>query len=193
MKLLPSLRLSVADGWLLLVPYFLGLTISALAFPRDKRKKLFFKPAYRRDDRRALVRLAGTIAAIAFVSTMLATPLQTGSALLGAGFAVYALGFVLVVVSLLEFRRAPLGRPVTTGIYRVSRNPQWIGLVLVYLGAALAVATWFHLVLLTVMVITYHYQILLEESVCSGFYGDEYAAYLRQVPRYAGRPPHPPL
>jgi protein-S-isoprenylcysteine O-methyltransferase Ste14 len=98
-----------------------------------------------------------------------------------------------VMVSLHDFRSAPVDQPVTTGTYRVTRNPQWIGLVLVYLGATLAVATWFHLALLTVIVITYHYQILLEESVCGRFYGDKYKAYLQQVPRYVGRSRHPPI
>jgi protein-S-isoprenylcysteine O-methyltransferase Ste14 len=182
----PVLGLSLYSGGLLLTAYFLALTLSALSYPRDKRKKLFLKPAYPRGDWRRVVRLAAALAAIVFVLTMFFTPLRTGSALLYLGLAIYALGFVLVMLSLREFRNTPEDRPVKTGIYGATRNPQWIGLVLVYLGTTLAVATWFHLALLTVMVFAYHYQILLEESICGQSYGEEYAAYLKQVPRYVG-------
>jgi protein-S-isoprenylcysteine O-methyltransferase Ste14 len=186
MRLFPVFRLSIANGWLLLIAYFLGLTLNVLTFPRDKRKKLFLEPSYPRGDWRRLVRLVGTVVAILYVVTMIFAPLRTGSALLYVGLAIYLSGFALVMVSVVEYRGAPVDRPVTSGIYRVSRNPQWIGLVLVYLGAAIAVASWLHLALLAVLVTAYHFQILLEERICLQSYGEEFRTYMKQVHRYVG-------
>jgi protein-S-isoprenylcysteine O-methyltransferase Ste14 len=184
MTVFPILSVSPYCGGLLLAAYFLSLTLSALSYPRDKRKKLFVKPAYPQGDWRRWVRLAGTVAAIVFVVTMFFARLQTGTPWFYVGLAIYVLGLVLVMVSLREFRTTPVDRPVMTGVYHVTRNPQWIGLALVYLGATFAVATWFHLALWAVIVLTYHLQILLEEELCLRSYGDEYAVYLKQVHRY---------
>lgn len=186
MRLLPVFGSSIASGGLLLAIYFLQLALVALTFPRDKRKKLFLKPSYPRGDWKGVARLAGAVAAIIFVVTMFFTPLRTGSPLLYLGLAIYLVGLVAVPVSLLEFRSAPVDRPVTSGVYRISRNPQVIGLDLVYLGTAIAVATWFHLALLAVLFSTYHFQILLEEKICLQFYGEEFGTYVKQVHRYVG-------
>jgi protein-S-isoprenylcysteine O-methyltransferase Ste14 len=117
---------------------------------------------------------------------MIFTPLQTGSLFLYVGLAIYLLGFSVVMLSLVEYRRAEADRPVLQGIYAVSRNPQWIGLVLVFAGTAIAVATWLQLGLLAVLVVAYHFQILLEERTCLGLYGKDYQAYMKRVFRYLG-------
>ena len=186
MRLLPAFGLSLFNGWLLLVAYFLGLTLSVLTFAREKRRKLFLKPSYPKGDRRGLVILLGRLAAISFVALMIFTPLRTGSLFLYVGLAIYLLGFSVVMVSLFEYRRAEVDRLVTHGIYRVSRNPQWIGLVLVFVGTAMAVATWLQFALLAIVVMAYHFQILLEEEICLRLYGEDYKAYTEEVPRYVG-------
>jgi protein-S-isoprenylcysteine O-methyltransferase Ste14 len=186
MRLLPVYGLSILNGWLLLVAYFLGLTLNVLTFPRDKRRKLFLEPGYPKGDWRGRVLLLGRLAAISFVALMIFTPLHIGSLFLYIGLAIYLLGFSLVMLSLFEYRRAEADRPVTQGIYKVSRNPQWIGLVLVFAGTAIALATWLQVALLAILVIAYHFQILLEEASCLGLYGEEYKAYMVQVPRYLG-------
>jgi protein-S-isoprenylcysteine O-methyltransferase Ste14 len=186
MRLFPVFRLSIANGWLLLIAYFLGLTLSVLTFPRDKRKKLFLEPSYPRGDWRGVVILVGRLAAVLFVTSMIFTPLSTGSPLCYIGLVTYLLGFAVVMISLLEYRGAAVDHPVTSGIYRVTRNPQWVGLVLVFVGSALAAATWLPLALLAVLVTAYHFQILLEERICLQSYGEEFRTYMKQVHRYVG-------
>jgi protein-S-isoprenylcysteine O-methyltransferase Ste14 len=184
MRLFPTFGLSVLDGWLLLGAYFLGLTLNVLTFPREKRRKLFLEPHYPKGDWRGMVLLLGRLAAISLVASLIFTPLQIGSLFFYAGLAIYLLGFAVVMRSLVEYRRAEADCPVSQGIYIVSRNPQWIGLVLVFAGTALAVATWLQLGLLAVLVVAYHFQILLEERTCLGLYGKDYQAYMKRVPRY---------
>jgi len=186
MRLFPTFGLSILNGWLLLGAYFLGLILNVLTFPRDKRRKLFLEPSYPKGDWRGVVLLLGRLAAISFVTSMIFTPLQTGSLFLYVGLAIYLLGFAVVMLSLIEYRRAEADRPVVHGIYAVSRNPQWVGLVLVFAGAAIAVATWLQLGLLAVLVVAYHFQILLEERICLGLYVKDYQACMNRVPRYLG-------
>ena len=160
MQIMPEFESGIMNGWLYLVVYFLGLAISAIGFPSDKRKKLFFKPKPPKGSSRRIYLAIGRIAAIAYNLLMIWTPLQIGTHFFLVGSIMFLLGFFIVMVSLQNFKRTPVDRMVTRGLYRFSRNPQWVGLALVYLGTSLAVASWLHLGLLLILVIAYHFQIL---------------------------------
>lgn len=184
MRVMPVFEIGMMNGWLYLVAYFIGLAMMAISFPRNKRKKLFYKPNPPKGIPRREYLAWGRIAAVAFNLLMIWTPLQIGSLSFAAGSFIYVIGYVIVIVSLVNFLRTPVDRMVTQGLYRFSRNPQWLGLVLVFMGASLAVASWLHLGLLLILVVTYHFQILTEEEACKDFYGEEYQAYINRVPRY---------
>ncbi|NPV06931.1 MAG: hypothetical protein HPY83_03075 [Anaerolineae bacterium] len=123
-------------------------------------------------------------ATIAFVLLSLVMPLRPGTALFYLGAALYVVGYGVVVLALANFRRARTDGIATEGLYRCSRNPQWLGLVGVFTGRALATAAVPPLVLVALLVGSYHYQILLEEEVCRLAYGARYEEYLERVPRY---------
>jgi len=184
MDFLPPLHLGILNGWLLLVAYFVGLSISVMAFPVGKRKKLFLEPQYPRGHPRWVALMLGRIAAISLVVLALFTELRVGTFLFYVGVAFYAIGYVVVMVSLNDYKRAPADDVVTAGLYRCSRNPQWLGLVAVFVGTALAMGAGLHLMLVLILVTAYHLQILLEEEICASAYGDKYRDYMSQVPRY---------
>jgi protein-S-isoprenylcysteine O-methyltransferase Ste14 len=184
MQLVPAFRLGLQNGWLLLLAYFVGLTLSVLTYPSDKRKKLFSEPTYPRADPRWAILALGTTAAVAFVALALLVPLSLKSPLNYAGLALYGLGYLTVMISLLQYRHTPVDGVVSTGLYRYSRNPQWLGLAAVFAGTALATASGLHLILLVIVVSSYHLRILREEEVCEAAYGQSYREYKRQVPRY---------
>ena len=184
MSIGPPLRLDILNGWLLLVAYFIGLTLAALGFPPHKRKKLFLEPHHPRGHPRWIILAVGRIAAIAFVALSCFIELQVATLVFYLGLALYAFGYLVVMVSLADYRRAPPDAVVTDGLYRYSRNPQWLGLASVFLGTALAEGGWLPLVLVLILVVAYHFQILLEEQVCISAYGQSYSDYMRRVPRY---------
>lgn len=187
MQMFPPLRLTLLNGGLLLTVYFLGLVLTVLTFPKEKRRQLFYEPHYPREDPRWWILALGRLSAVSLVVLMFFTPLHLGtpfSIFSIVGLITYVAGYSTVVLSLLEYKHAPAGFPVTEGLYRLSRNPQWIGLVLVFFGASLVVGSWLHVVLLVILVIAYHFQILLEEAACLRLYGDKYASYMDKVPRY---------
>jgi len=184
MDFLPPLEFGLLNGWLLLVAYFVGLTIAALAFPPDKRKKLFLEPHYPNGSPRWIILALGRIAAISFVVLTLFARLRLGTYLFYVGLGVYAIGYSVVMVSLNDYKRAPADNVVTGGIYRYSRNPQWLGLVGVFVGTVLAVGGGLHLLLVLILVTAYHFQILLEENICTSAYGARYRDYMSRVPRY---------
>ena len=76
---------------------------------------------------------------------------------------------------------------VTDGIYKISRNPAFLGFDLVYTGIGLMFCNPLLILCSVFAGVMLHLQILQEERYLSGVFGKEYAAYCSQVCRYFGR------
>jgi protein-S-isoprenylcysteine O-methyltransferase Ste14 len=112
------------------------------------------------------------------------TPLQIKSAMFIPGIIVFSLGLTGFVIALFNFKNAPLDRPVTGGLYRISRHPQQLMFFISFLGICLAVGSWLTLFLQIISSIFLHSRIMAEEKACIERYGDPYRDYMKRVPRY---------
>ena len=74
---------------------------------------------------------------------------------------------------------------VSTGIYRFTRNPMYLGMALVLVGwAAFLCSPWALLGPVALMAYLTRYQIIPEERILSEKFGAEYAAYRSRVRRW---------
>ena len=107
-------------------------------------------------------------------------------------------GWTVLLSCAREFARAGRGTPapydpprslVTSGLYRFTRNPMYVGVVTAIFGQAV----WFHSRDATyygfAMVIAFHIAILIyEEPRLTRVFGQQYLDYKRTVPRWIGIP-----
>lgn len=112
------------------------------------------------------------------------------------GVLVAVVGVAVFIISVLTMRdswRAGVSKTdktelVTKGIYKISRNPAFLGFDLMYLGILLM---FFNLVLYIVSLfamLIFHLQIVnVEEEFLLEAFGDEYLRYKKKVCRYIGR------
>jgi protein-S-isoprenylcysteine O-methyltransferase Ste14 len=73
---------------------------------------------------------------------------------------------------------------ITTGIFRLSRNPIYVAFAFVLIGQFLIFPNWILLAYPLAAAWLVHRQVLLEEKYLKSHYGQEYADYCRQVRRY---------
>lgn len=73
---------------------------------------------------------------------------------------------------------------ITTGIFAYSRNPIYVGFVLMLLGQFLVFPNWVPLIYLLAGLWLIHRQVLREEAFLSAHYGREYEVYRARVRRY---------
>jgi protein-S-isoprenylcysteine O-methyltransferase Ste14 len=74
---------------------------------------------------------------------------------------------------------------VTSGVYRFTRNPMYVGLALVLLAWAVFLSSaWTMLGPLTFILYMTRFQIMPEEKVLSGMFGAAYSAYQAKVRRW---------
>jgi protein-S-isoprenylcysteine O-methyltransferase Ste14 len=128
--------------------------------------------------------LAGKPFSLASIVLLVFAPLKLWTTVFWIGMLIFLFGFTVIFVALFNYRNTPVGQPVEAGIYRYSRNPQWMGLLLMFLGSG--VMTGFGLVLIFMLLVTafYHYRIKGEERACLAKYGEAYQRHLDDVPRY---------
>lgn len=112
------------------------------------------------------------------------------------GVLVAVVGVAVFIISVLTMRdswRAGVSKTdktelVTKEIYKISRNPAFLGFDLMYLGILLM---FFNLVLFEVSLfamLMFHLQIVnVEEEFLLEAFGDEYLRYKKKVCRYIGR------
>lgn len=74
---------------------------------------------------------------------------------------------------------------VAAGAFRVSRNPLYVGLDLVFLGVVLVLSSLWGIVILAVLLVVMHIGVIRpEERYLETHFGDEYRRYRTQVRRY---------
>jgi protein-S-isoprenylcysteine O-methyltransferase Ste14 len=181
---LPDFRSGVLNGWLPLMLYLVGFLLALVSFSRQARARLLEDPKYGMPASVKFVRLLGQVAMVAYIGMMVFTPLVPGAPVFPVAVLIYIAGYGSVMVALHYFKHTPANQAVVAGPYRLSRNPQWVGLFLVLAGAAIMSGVWLYLGIILVVAIIYHLQILAEEKACLEQYGDSFRAYIAKVPRY---------
>jgi len=114
-----------------------------------------------------------------------------------AGAALVLLGLILLVESFARFvwkgfgTPAPIAPPtklVMTGFYRRVRNPIYVGLVTIVFGEALILGDDRLVVYAAILWLFFHFWVLvIEEPTLERSFGDEFANFKANVPRWLPR------
>jgi protein-S-isoprenylcysteine O-methyltransferase Ste14 len=110
------------------------------------------------------------------------------------GAAVFTTGTIVLVWCVVSFHVsgkgtlapwAPPRRLVVSGLYRFSRNPMYIGVLLILMGWAVlfrsTVLVWYAIAI----AVSFHLRVVLgEERWLARTHGDEWSSYKRSVPRW---------
>jgi protein-S-isoprenylcysteine O-methyltransferase Ste14 len=182
MTLFPRLSLDWPNGWILLVIYATVFGAVVKSFPQEVVDRLYDRSHWTPRQRR--LTLVGKALSFALFVLVALSPLRIGRPIFVVGIIVFVLGLIGVVVALFNFKAAPPGQPATTGLYTVSRNPQWVMLMVTFIGSCLAVGSWTAVLLAVLAAVIYHVRILAEERSCLAHYGETYRAYMERIPRY---------
>lgn len=122
----------------------------------------------------------------------LTTPIAAPFRLL-AGAALVLVGVIIIALSKRDLKNAgqpsapgkPTTRIVETGIYRFSRNPLYLGLVVVLAGLGLGLDIVWWLLFTIPLLLAFHYLLVLpEEQYLLGSFGEQYMSYRSRVRRW---------
>jgi protein-S-isoprenylcysteine O-methyltransferase Ste14 len=120
-------------------------------------------------------------------------PLAAPAGLWIVGFALVVIGFLLGIAAFVEFRKArttinPHGNVtsiIDTGVYRLTRNPIYLGFVLMLIGLPLNSGTYWGLLLAPLMIISFNNLVIQhEEAYLEKKFGEQYTSYKSRVRRW---------
>ena len=182
MKLFPPLSIGWLNGWILVVIFYASYLVLLKIFPSETVSRLYDNSGW--TDNQARFARIGLPFALAALLLILFTPLAIGKPIFWIGLALALIGQAGFFSALHSFKVTALDEPVTSGLYRISRNPQWVAFAVILLGFSLMVGSWTVLALLSVRLAMNHFRILGEERALEAQYGDDYLKFKRSVPRY---------
>jgi protein-S-isoprenylcysteine O-methyltransferase Ste14 len=183
MELFPELQLNPIGGWLIVVAFFAIYGITLRFFSQEVRQRLYDRKGWSKQQQ-TLSAVGVPFALAAFILIMF-SPLKVGRPIFLVGLSIYLLALFAFLRSLVDFRNTPVGKPVTEGMYKWSRNPQWVSFAILAISMCLMVGSWSAIGLLSVRIVLNHFRILGEENACIKAYGESYREYMCKVPRYA--------
>lgn len=138
------------------------------------------------------------------VSTLLIVPIQIISIFLDYNFSsdslryigllISAFGDIIFLISVITMKNSwrvgisknDKTKLITNGIYKISRNPAFLGFDLMYIGVILLYSNPFTIILSIFAITMLHLQILEEEKYLEKSFKDEYISYKNKTNRYLG-------
>ena len=154
---------------------------------REKRDKIFYTELLMKISTYSVV-LAEIVSIFAVEPDLPIGILIIGGLLGIAGDIIFA----VAVVTMRDSWRAGIAEEdnremITSGIYKISRNPAFLGFDCVYLGILILFFNWILLFFSVFAAVMLHLQILQEEKYLPVAFGEEYMSYKKHVCRYLGR------
>lgn len=182
MTLFPPLSLGFLNGWIPIIIFYGSFMILLKIFPKETVDRLYDDSGWTLEMARP-AKIGLPFALVALILIIFSS-LKIGQPVFWIGLILALIGQAGFIHSLHSFNITPLEEPVIEGLYRFSRNPQWVTFAIVMIGFSLMVGSWTVLALLTIRVVMNHFRILGEERALEQQYGDHYRTYKESVPRY---------
>jgi protein-S-isoprenylcysteine O-methyltransferase Ste14 len=185
MALIPAFEIGVWNAWIFVIPMLIiSFSDMRVTAARESGQPGDFKLT--REEKR-IINAVFLPMIVSFIYAVF-LPLRLGTAWLYSGLVVYLFGVALSIVALLNFATSPKDKVITKGLYSISRNPEYIGLILMQVGLGIICSSWVYLLLTLVLLILLNENLSAEERYCLYRYGDSYRQYKNRTPRWIGIP-----
>jgi protein-S-isoprenylcysteine O-methyltransferase Ste14 len=187
MTWIPAFRPGIGNAWLFMIIYPLQW-LAVLLLPKRIAERTSHAPEMirTRGDRILSFLTQGVWVGATLYSVFV--PLRVGTPWLWPGLVLFLVGLAILVLASICVARTPANRPFTCGIYRFSRHPMYLSMILVYLGVSVASVSWVFLLITAGTVFLQRHQMLEEEAYCREIFGEAYLAYLAVTARWFGLP-----
>ena len=182
MEPFPALEIGLLNGWIFIAIFLFVFGIVLKTCPKDVIKRLYDNEGWTKNQYifTKLTKICGLI----HIILLIFTPIIIGSIEFIIGIIIFSIGTIGMVIALSNFKRAILNKPITSGLYKISRNPQILMLDLVSLGTSLMIGSWMAVIVVFISIIFSHFRIMGEEKRLTEQYEESYLQYKKKVPRY---------
>jgi protein-S-isoprenylcysteine O-methyltransferase Ste14 len=184
-SLIPAFELGLWNAWIFVIPMLIiSFSDMRATASRESGKAGDFRLTRKEN------RLTYAVFLPMVVSWVYAVflPLQLGTVWLYGGLIICLFGMVFTSEAILNFATSPKEKLITKGLYRFTRNPTYIGIILMQIGLGIACFSWVYILLTVALMILLNANLSAEERYCLHRFGDDYQKYKNNTPRWIGIP-----
>lgn len=190
MTLVPDFEFGLWNAWIIIVASLVAGFLPLMVWGNKPEARMEGEPDFK--DTGPAYRIGMLLThAVLMPATLLYgffVPLERGNWWLYSGLIVSGIGIIMMLTASVTFATAPLGEPMTHGVYSISRNPMYLASFLVYAGVGLAGTSWVFLLFALLVIAGFGLAVPEEERVMVAKYGAAYEEYMRRTPRWIGLP-----
>ena len=190
MSLIPAFEIGIWNGWILHVLQLLSTIIPDFFMSEEAKisiKRARQSPPFNRTEKILALSTHAVIAPFSIIYSIF-VPLKIGTAWFYVGLVIFVLSLVVCHMATIGYATTPVDKPVTGGIYRISRHPYYFSGFLLSLGIGTACASWVIMLCGILWIIFFRIVVPTEERFLLEKYGDAYGEYMNRTPRWIGFP-----
>jgi protein-S-isoprenylcysteine O-methyltransferase Ste14 len=191
MSLTPAFEIGLWNAWILWVLQFLSIIVPNFFMGEEAKIRTKRAPQFVAFNKKMekILALSTHVVIIPFsIIYSIFLPLQIGTAWFYVGLVIFTSALVMSVMTTISFATTPVDKPVTSGIYRISRHPIYFSGFLLNLSIAIVCASWVIMLCAILWIVIFHIVVPTEEGLLIGQYGDAYREYMNRTPRWIGIP-----
>lgn len=187
MSLIPDFEAGVWNAWLFMIVFLLQW-LAVLVVPKHIAERASHPRELKRTgSERILGNLTEGLWIVAILYSIF-LPLDIGKPWFYIGLGFFIIGVIILVSATISVARAKQNEPFTSGIYRFSRHPMYLSMIIIYTAVSIAAASWLFFVITIATYFLQRQQMIREEKYCSDKFGRLYTDYMNRTPRWIGIP-----
>ena len=190
MSPIPAFEIGIWNAWILQVLFFLTMSVPDLFMSKEAKergKRATQSLPLSKTHKMLALSTHAVIMPLTFVYSIF-LPLKIGTVWLYVGLPIFTVALVMTLMTIISFTTTPIDKPVTRGLYRISRHPIYLSGFLLYVGIGIACASWVVLLCAVLWIVFWHIVVPAEERFLLEKYGDAYREYMNRTPRWIGIP-----
>jgi len=187
MSLVPDFEIGLWNAWLFMIIFPLQW-LAAIILPKHIAEKAGHPADFKQDLKgKVLGRITETfwIGAILYSIFL---PFDIGTVWFYIGLGAFIIGVAILILATRAVAQTADGKPFTEGIYRFSRHPMYLSMILIYMGVSIATASWLFLLITVITLFLQRFQMMQEERYCCEKFGDAYREYMNRTSRWVSIP-----
>ena len=190
MSLTPVFEIGLWNAWILWVLQFLSMIIPNFFMSEEAKIRTKRAPQFVPFSRTEKILAYSTHVVIMPFSIIYSIflPLQIGTAWFYIGLVIFISALVMSLMTTISFATTPVDKPVTSGIYRISRHPIYFSGFLLNLSIGIVCASWVIMLCAILWIVFFHIVVPTEERFLIGQYGTAYREYMNRTLRWIGMP-----
>jgi len=179
-----KLNIGLMNAWWYPIAFGIVNIAFMIAYPKKFRQRLFAIPKVESRFLKLMFFVSLVIFSRGLIIYSIFVPLVLSSPWFWPGTIVFVIGLGLYAVALYNFASTSDDKPVTSGIYRLTRHPMQIMSIIMWIGIGIASTNLIIIASSIALAIILNFSFISQEQFCMQTYGESYKSYIKKTPRY---------